>query len=285
MLGTLNKRKALFVLAAVIALALVVSGCGAGNNAGDTEPKEKPRLILATTTSTYDSGLLDVLVPAFEEKYGYEVHILSKGTGASLELGKRGDAHVMLVHAKDTELQLVEEGYFVDRHDVMYNDFIVLGPSADPAGIKGLTEAVEAFKKIAAAEQPFVSRGDESGTHIKEKSIWAEAGIEPAGSWYSSVGQGMGDTLNVANQMGAYTFADRGTYIAMKNNLNLEIVLEGDPVLFNQYGVMATNPDKHPNTNYEGAKAFIEFMISSEGQGMIGDFKQHGESLFTPNAA
>lgn len=285
MLETLSKSKALVVLVAVVALALMVSGCGAGNNTGNTEPQEKPRLLLATTTSTYDSGLLDVLVPAFEEKYGYEVHILSKGTGASLELGKRGDAHVMLVHAKDTELQLVEEGYFVDRHDVMYNDFIVLGTSADPVGIKGLTDAEEAFKKIAAAEQPFVSRGDDSGTHMKEQSLWVGAGIEPAGRWYSSVGQGMGDTLNVANQMGAYTFADRGTYVAMKDKLNLEIVLEGDPVLFNQYGVMATNPDKHPNTNYDGAEKFIEFMISSEGQKIIGDFKQHGESLFTPNAS
>lgn len=285
MSGLLSRRNVLIVLVTFITLGFIISGCGASNNTGDKEPKEKPRLILATTTSTYDSGLLDVLVPAFEEKYGYEVHVLSKGTGASLELGKRGDAHVMLVHAKDTELQLVEEGYFVDRHDVMYNDFIVLGPSADPAGIKGITDAAGAFAKIAAAEQTFVSRGDESGTHMKEKSIWAGAGIEPAGRWYSSVGQGMGDTLNVANQMGAYTFADRGTYVAMKSNLNLEIVLEGDPALFNQYGVMATNPDKHPNTNYDGAKAFIDFMISPEGQQMIGDFKQHGERLFTPNAS
>lgn len=268
----------------ILVMAVAVVGCESGDNQGQAEQDQKPRLILATTTSTQDSGLLDVLVPAFEEEYGYQVHVLAKGTGASLELGKRGDAHVVLVHARDIELQMVEDGYFVHRHDVMYNDFIIVGPPDDPAQISGTSDVIVALGKIAAAKAPFVSRGDESGTHMMEMGLWAQAGVEPAGQWYASVGQGMGDTLNMANHMGAYTLADRGTYVAMKDKLELVIVVEGDPALFNQYGVMATNPDNHSTTNFEGAQKFIEFMISSRGQEMIADYKVHRESLFTPNA-
>lgn len=280
------KSFTLVTLLLMLSLALITAGCG-GNNESENAPgatPEDPELILATTTSTYDSGLLDVLIPAFEEETGYEVKILAKGTGASLELGKRGDADALLVHAKERELQLVEEGYFVDRRDVMYNDFIILGPAGDPAGIEGMEKAKEAFAQIATAQAPFISRGDNSGTHMKEKSIWSEAGIEPAGDWYLAVGQGMGDTLRMASEKQAYTFSDRGTYLSMRDKLDLKILVAGDPILFNQYGIMAVNPEKHPDINYEGAKALIDFMVSAKGQEMIGSYTKYGEQLFTPNA-
>lgn len=269
-------------------LTIVATGC-AGQGANDQKAENKaapdnPKITLATTTSTYDSGLLDEIIPVFEKETGYEVHILSKGTGAALELGKRGDADVLLVHAKNRELQLVKEGYFVNRKDVMYNDFVIVGPPNDPAGIKGMEKAEDAFSRIAETKSTFISRGDESGTNIKEKSIWSQAGIEPSGEWYLAVGQGMGDTLRIASEKKAYTFTDRGTYLSVKDKLDLKILVEGDPILFNQYGIMATNPEKHPGVNYEGAMALISFMVSEKGQQMIGNFTRYGEQLFVPNA-
>ena len=257
---------------------------------GDTEtPAETPEepeliddfIILATTTSTYDSGLLDFLNPIFTERTGLEVQVVSQGTGAALETGARGDADVLLVHDRASELRLVEEGAFVDRFDVMYNDFIIVGPAEDPAGVLGVESVVEAYNLIADGGYTFVSRGDDSGTHRMELRLWESAGIDPAGQgWYLSIGQGMGDTLNMANEELGYAMTDRGTYVAMKGNLDLVITLEGGPVLFNQYGVMAVNPDEHPHVKYDYALMYIEFLMSDEGQGLIESYQVNGETLF-----
>lgn len=240
-------------------------------------------IILATTTSTYDSGLLDFLNPIFTEETGIEVQVVSQGTGAALETGSRGDADVLLVHDRASELQLVEEGAFVDRHDVMYNDFIIVGPEDDPAGVKDDELVVDALALIAEGEHTFVSRGDDSGTHRMEQRLWEDAGLDPEGrGWYQSIGQGMGDTLNMANEQLGYAMTDRGTYVAMRDNLDLVIVLEGDPILFNQYGVMAVNPDEHPHVKYDEALMYINFLMSDEGQELIGSYQVNGETLFFP---
>lgn len=284
-MARINRKHPLFLVALAVLVLMLVAGCGQATDTEEPAPSEEPKeLKLATTTSTYDSGLLDEFLPVFEEKYNYKVSVISQGTGAALETGKRGDADVVLVHAKDQELQLVEEGFFVDRHDVMYNDFIIVGPADDPAGIKGGNDAIAAFQAIADNKCVFVSRGDDSGTHKKELSVWESAGIEPAGDWYQSVGQGMGDVLRMASEQKGYTLTDRGTYIALRDNLELEIVVEGDEALFNQYGIMAPNPEQHPHLDYEGALALIEFFVSDEGQALIADFKKDGEQLFFPNA-
>lgn len=284
--------KSFLPISAILCLVLTInllSGCSQKPPSGqeakgepETGAKADEFIILATTTSTYDSGLLDVLLPAFTKKYGIEVRVVSKGTGQVLEIGKRGDADALLVHDRAAELKLVEEGYFTDRQDVMYNDFIVVGPSADPARVKGHQKVTDAFAAIASGGHNFVSRGDDSGTNRKELSVWKKAGIDASGGWYLSVGQGMGDTLRMAGEMQAYTLADRATYLSLKGSLNLEIVLEGDPVLFNQYGIMAVNPAKHSHVKYDSARKFIEFMMSPEGQEMIASFQIGGESLFFP---
>ncbi|MBO8167920.1 MAG: substrate-binding domain-containing protein [Thermoanaerobacteraceae bacterium] len=282
--GNLAVKTLLFVLLLALGTALVGCTQGTGTDNASAQQGADKEVILATTTSTYDSGLLDVLEPDFEAKTGYDLKILSKGTGASLKLGQNGDVDVLLVHAKERELQLVNQGFFVNRHDVMYNDFVILGPEDDPAGIRGMSNAAGAFKKIARAKATFASRGDNSGTNMKELSIWQKASVKPSGDWYLSLGQGMGDTLRVANEKNAYTLADRGTYLSMKEKLNLAVLVQGDPILFNQYGVMAVNPDKHANVNFEGAQAFIEYMLSPETQEKIGAYKKYGEQLFVPNA-
>ena len=214
--------------------------------------------------------------------------MVAVGTGAAIEIGKRGDADVVLVHAKNQELKAVEEGFFVNRHDVMYNDFVIIGPMDDPAKIKDIKSASEAFKKIAASGAPFVSRGDKSGTHTAELAIWKKAGLDPKGQqWYMEVGQGMEKTQRVANEKRAYTLTDRGTWLATKDKdkLDMLVVLEGDPVLFNQYGVMAVNSEKHKNVKNQEAMVFINWLISPEGQEAIKSFKdQHGNALFVPNA-
>jgi len=247
------------------------------------------RIKCASTTSTQNSGLFDYLLPIFEKKTGIKVDVVAVGTGASIEIGKRGDADVVVVHAKELELKAVEEGAFVNRHDLMYNDFVIIGPANDPLKIKGMKSAVEAFKKIGAQDQvPFVSRGDKSGTHAKELAIWKTAGLDPKGQkWYLEVGQGMEKTQRIANEKRAYTLTDRGTWLATKDKDKLEmvVVLEGAPVLFNQYGVMAVNPEKHQQVKYKEAMAFVDWLISPEGQKAIGDFKdKHGNQLFIPNA-
>jgi len=247
------------------------------------------RIRCASTTSTQNSGLFDYLLPIFEKKTGIKVDVVSVGTGASIEIGKRGDADVVMVHAKDLELKAVEEGAFVNRHDLMYNDFVIIGPTDDPLKIKGMKSALEAFKKIGAQDKvPFVSRGDKSGTNTMELSIWKKAGLEPKGQkWYLEVGQGMEKTQRIANEKKAYTLTDRGTWLATKDKDKLEmvVVLEGDPVLFNQYGVMAVNPEKYKQVKYKEAMQFVDWLISPEGQKAIGDLKdKHGNQLFIPNA-
>lgn len=246
------------------------------------------RIRCASTTSTQNSGLLDYLLPMFEKKTGIKVDVVAVGTGASIEIGKRGDCDVVLVHAKELEMKAVNEGYFVNRHDVMYNDFVIIGPADDPLKIKGLKQAPEAFSKIAAGNGPFISRGDKSGTNTKELSIWKKAGLDPKGqAWYLEVGQGMEKTQRIADEKKGYTLTDRGTWLATKDKdkLNMVIVLEGDQGLFNQYGVMAVNPEKHKHVQFKEAMEFVNWMISKEGQQAIGSFKdKFGNVLFFPNA-
>jgi tungstate transport system substrate-binding protein len=243
-------------------------------------------IICASTTSTENSGLFDHLLPLFKNDTGIEVKVVARGTGAALEMGRRGDADVVLVHAKEQELQAVAEGFFVDRHDVMYNDFIIIGPPDDPASIKGIASTVEALKKIADQQAVFVSRGDQSGTHTKELAIWKQVNIDPVGNpWYLEVGQGMEKTQRIGDEKRAYVLTDRGTWLATRDKLEMEILLEGDPILFNQYGVMAVNPEKHPHVKYEQAMEFIRWMISETGQAAIAGFRdKQGNPLFIPNA-
>ncbi len=246
------------------------------------------RIRCASTTSTQNSGLFDVILPLFEKKTGIKIDVVAVGTGAAIEIGKRGDADVVFVHAKEQELKAVEEGYFINRHDVMYNDFVVIGPSNDPAKIQGMKKTVDVFKKLADSGALFVSRGDKSGTHTKELSIWKTAGVSPDGKkWYLDAGQGMEKTQRIANEKRAYTLTDRGTWLGTKDKDKLEmlIVLEGDPVLFNQYGVMAVNPAKHANVKFKEAMEFVNWTVSKEGQDAIASCKDKmGNALFTPNA-
>jgi tungstate transport system substrate-binding protein len=266
-------------LVGLTVLAVVLAAASAG---------AETRIRCASTTSTQNSGLFDYLLPIFGKKIGIQVDVVAVGTGAAIEIGKRGDADVVMVHAKEQELKAVQEGAFVNRHDLMYNDFVIIGPPDDPLKVKGMKSAVEAFKKIAAQGALFVSRGDKSGTHAKELAIWKTAGLDPNGQkWYLEVGQGMEKTQRIANEKRAYTLTDRGTWLATKDKdrLDLVMVLEGDPVLFNQYGVMAVNPEKHKQVKYKEAMVFIDWLISPEGQKVIGDFKdKHGNQLFIPNA-
>jgi tungstate transport system substrate-binding protein len=243
-------------------------------------------IICASTTSTENSGLFNHILPLFKKDTGIEVKVVARGTGAALEMGRRGDADVVLVHAKDQELQAVAEGFFVDRHDVMYNDFVIIGPPDDPASIKGFTSTVEAFKKIADQQAVFVSRGDQSGTHTKELALWKQTNINPAGQkWYLEVGQGMEKTQRIGNEKRAYVLTDRGTWMATKDQLEMEILLEGDPILFNQYGIMAVNPEKHSHVKYEQAMTLIRWIISDKGQAAIHSFTdKQGNPLFIPNA-
>jgi len=267
----------------LLLILFLLVGLGCAEEAPEEVELIDDFIILATTTSTYDSGLLDFLHPIFTEQTGLEVRVVSQGTGAALETGVRGDADVLLVHDRASELRLVEEGAFVDRYDVMYNDFIIVGPNDDPAGVMAVSSVVDAYNLIADTGSTFISRGDDSGTHRMELRLWQSAGIAPGGQgWYRSIGQGMGDTLNMANEDLAYAMTDRGTYVAMKNNLELVIVLEGDPVLFNQYGVMAVNPEKHAHVKYEYALIYIKFLMSDEGQELINSYKVNGETLFFP---
>ena len=247
---------------------------------------EPTKLVVATTTSTADSGLLDYILPDFGQKYNADVEVVAVGTGQAVKLGADCNADVVLVHARAQEDKFVADGFGVNRQDVMYNDFIIVGPDSDPAGIKGLTSAVEAFKKIAESNSQFISRGDNSGTHVKEQAIWKAAGIEPAGDWYVSSGQGMGEVLTMANEQMAYTLSDRGTYLARTlEGTELVVLVQGDPILFNPYGVIAVNPAKCPTVKAELADDFITWLISPETQRMIGDFKHpSGQPLFVPDS-
>jgi tungstate transport system substrate-binding protein len=253
----------------------------------ETVMAKQKNVILATTTSTQDTGLLDVLIPIFEKKTGYFVKTIAVGSGQAMAMGKKGEADVMLVHSQDAEKKLVAEGYGINRRLVMHNDYIIVGPPGDPAGIKGIKSASEAFKKIAEAQSIFMSRGDNSGTHAKEKAIWKAAGIEQEGQkWYQQTGLGMGQTLSVAAEKKAYTLADRGTYLALKKNLGMDILVEGDAILLNIYHVMEVNPAKWPKVNAAGAKAFADFMVSRQVQRIIKTFgvDKYGSPLFFPDA-
>jgi tungstate transport system substrate-binding protein len=248
-----------------------------------------PDLILATTTSTQDSGLLDVLIPLFEQQTGYKVKVVAVGTGAALQMGQQGNADVLLVHAPSSEKTYMDGGFGKDRLLVMHNDFIIVGPASDPAGIKGTAKAVDAFKKIAAASARFISRGDQSGTNTKELSLWKSAGLDPAGqkpAWYVESGQGMGATLTIASEKSAYTLTDRATYLANKSNLQLDILVEKDTSLLNVYHVITVNPDKWPKVNYDGATAFAKWITDPATQDVIGKFgvDKYGQQLFIPDA-
>ena len=248
---------------------------------------QEKTIILATTTSTQDSGLLDVLIPVFEKETGFFVKTIAVGSGQAMAMGQKGEADVLLVHSPAAEKKFVAEGYGINRRLVMHNDFIIVGPSEDPAKIKGLKSSTEAFKRIATTKVLFLSRGDKSGTHVKEMDIWKVAGINPeAEKWYQQTGLGMGQTLNVASEKKGYTLADRGTYLALKKNLGLDILVEGDAILLNIYHVIEVNPEKWPKVNVAGAKDFADFMVSKETQDIIRTFglDKFGSPLFFPDA-
>lgn len=272
-------RQIQLLLIALCAVCFPVSLSAAGQQEKATE-----HIRLATTTSTDNSGLLDELLPVFLEQTGIEVDIIAVGTGKAIAHGENGDVDLILVHARSREDAFVEEGYGVNRKDVMHNDFIILGPAEDPAEIREETSAADAFRKISSAGKDFLSRGDDSGTHTKEKYLWTSAGITPTGLWYKETGQGMGSVLTMTNEVQGYTLSDRGTYLAMKDKLDLQVLLEGDSILFNPYGVIAVNPELHDHVNYEGAMKFISFITSAEGQVIIGGFKKNSEQLFYPDA-
>ncbi|MFA9422229.1 MAG: substrate-binding domain-containing protein [Sedimentibacter sp.] len=251
------------------------------------KPAEERSFILATTTSTQDSGLLDYLVPIFKEKTGITVNVVAKGTGAALELGKNGDADGLLVHAKEQEEAFVQEGFAKERFDVMYNDFIIVGPETDPAGLitNAPNDPIKAFELLSQTQSTFISRGDESGTHIKEKAYWTEANITPEGDWYVSAGTGMGAVLQMADEKQGYTLTDRATYLSMKDELSLVIATEKNDKMYNQYGVMMVNPDKYPIKQAE-VQEFMDWLLSEEGQELIGGYgvEKFGSPLFVPNA-
>jgi tungstate transport system substrate-binding protein len=241
-------------------------------------------LRLATTTSTDNSGLLHVLLPPFEKATGIQVHVIAVGTGKALRLAREGDVDVVLVHARKAEDALVNEGFGVNRRDVMYNDFIIVGPESDPAGIRGMSDAVAALDKIRASGSLFVSRGDDSGTNKKELQLWTATEVTPSGDWYREAGQGMGKVLQMTGELGAYTLTDRGTWLAMQSKLPLTVLVEGDPRLFNPYGVIAVNPDRYRDVNYLGAMQLIAWLTSVQGQKIIENFTINGKRLFIPTA-
>ena len=269
-------RRHLFALAA--ALLLGVSGASAQDKS----------IVLSSTTSTQDFGLFGHILPLFKAKTGIDVKVVSQGTGQALDTGRRGDADVVFVHAKGQEEKFIAEGAGVKRNPVMYNDFILVGPKSDPAGVKG-RDIVAAFKSIKGKSAPFISRGDKSGTHSAELALWKTAGIDAAGAdkgaWYKEIGQGMGAALNTASASNAYVLTDRGTWLSFKNRGDLDIIVEGDNELFNQYGVILVNPEKHKHVKKELGQAFIDWLISAEGQKAINDYKINGQQLFFANSS
>ncbi len=269
-------RRSLFAVAAAVAVLAVAPA-----HAQDKS------IVVASTTSTQDSGLFGHILPLFKAKTGIDVKVVAQGTGQALDTGRRGDADVVFVHAKAPEEKFVAEGAGVKRYPVMYNDFILVGPKSDPAGIKGTSDVAAALKAIKAKGAPFISRGDRSGTHIAELDLWKAAGIDigkDKGPWYKEIGQGMGAALNTASAANAYVLADRGTWLSFKNRGDLDILVQGDKRLFNQYGVILVNPAKHPHVKKELGQAFIDWLVSPEGQKAIADYKVNGQQLFFPDA-
>jgi tungstate transport system substrate-binding protein len=275
------KRIFLILLIALLSLA----ACGDDDDDGGGAQQSDRAVILATTTSTQDSGLLDVLVPAFERDSGRQVKTVAVGSGEAIELGSRGEADVLLVHSPDDEEEFMKTGKGGERRLVMHNDFVIVGPPDDPAGIKGLT-STEALQRIAAEEAPFMSRGDDSGTHNLELKLWDEAGVKPAGSWYQETGQGMGATLRIADQKQAYTISDRGTHLSTEDSTDLDVLVEGEPQLLNIYHVIDIDPSAGPRVNAAGGRAFAEWIVAPKAQGMIGEFgrKEFGQPLFVADA-
>lgn len=284
-----NMKGAFFVmkkfLVSIMSILIIITLFGCTSKQESSKLEEF--ITLATTTSTYDSGLLDYILPVFQKETGIEVRVLSKGTGEALKLGENGDADVLLVHAKAKEEEFVKAGYGAYRFEVMYNDFIIVGPKDDPAKVKELAynDASKALELISKAQAAFISRGDESGTHTKEKDLWKKASITPEGSWYLSAGKGMGAVLQMAAEKKAYTLTDRATYLSMKDKLDLQIVTEKNPNLYNQYGVIKVNPEKHKIKDKE-AQMFVDWILSDKTQKLIGEFgkDKYGEALFIPNA-
>jgi tungstate transport system substrate-binding protein len=268
------------MLLAVILLALLSWTAGCGGESGGSA------LILATTTSTQDSGLLDHWIPMFEDMYPYTVEVIAVGSGKAMQMGREGECDVMLVHSPAAEEEMVAEGYAVNRRPVMHNDFVVVGPAEDPAGTADASGVVEAFSRIASSGSVFISRGDDSGTHKKELSIWEEAGIEPRWEGYVESGKGMGDTLRIASEEGGYTLTDRGTFLKLSGELDLVILVEGDELLYNYYHVMEVNPERWPDVNREGARAFSDFVTGREAQEFLRTYgvEEYGQPLFYPDA-
>jgi tungstate transport system substrate-binding protein len=279
-------RQNLSVISIVIFALILVRCSGKTSNENAPETAERADIILATTTSTQDSGLLDLLLPIFQENNGYLVKTVAVGTGKALKMAEEGNADVLLVHAPAAEKELMESGFGKERFLLMHNDFVIVGPPGDPAMVAGLNSTDEALARISNSGSSFVSRGDDSGTHKQELALWNEANIEPAGEWYLESGQGMGASLKIASEKSAYTLADRGTYFALRENLDLDVFVEGHPSLLNVYHVILVNPDIWPNVNYEGASAFAKFLTSAEIQTLIGEFgiDRFGQPLFTPDA-
>ncbi|ALA16316.1 MULTISPECIES: extracellular solute-binding protein [unclassified Chelatococcus] len=271
---------------AVMAAAMGAAIWGFAAPAG-AQTTEKPFITVASTTSTEQSGLFKHLLPQFTEKTGIEVRVVAVGTGQALKIGERGDADVVFVHARSAEEDFVAKGFGVGRSDVMYNDFVLVGPKSDPAGVKGSRDAVKALQAIAGKKAPFVSRGDDSGTHKAELDLWKLAALDPkaGGNWYRETGSGMGPALNTAAGMDAYILADRGTWLSFKNRGDLAILVEGDDRLFNQYGIILVNPARHAHVKEKEARAFIDWVISPEGQAAIASYRIEGEQLFFPNAS
>ncbi len=295
-------KQKIFALILSLIMIIAVSGCAAPAPTPSSSPSAAPTqtppaqsteptpitnltLLLSTTTSTQDSGLLDYLLPEFKKDTGIETKVVAVGSGKAIQMGVDGEADVLLVHARAAEDKFIADGDGTERFDVMYNDFVIVGPKEDPAAIKGLATA-DALSAMSKKEAKFVSRGDDSGTHKKELELWKAANIEPEGNWYISAGKGMGEVLSMANELKAYTLTDRATYLSMKDKLELEIVLEREADLLNPYGILIVNPNKNDNINEEGARAFAEWMTSAKAQALIGEFgvDKYGEPLFIPDA-
>jgi tungstate transport system substrate-binding protein len=279
------------IFSVFLVLSFVLGACASTTPVATQVPTELPKpanptLILATTTSTQDSGLLDVMIPDFEQRTGYTVQTVAVGSGEAMKMGQDCNADVLLVHSPSAEKDFMSSNYGSDRRLVMHNDFIIVGPSSDPAGIKDLTSAVDAFTKIADTQSPFISRGDKSGTNTKELAIWKSANITPEGTWYVESGQGMGATLTIASEQLAYTLTDRATYLANKDRLQLDNLVEGDAALLNIYNVIVVNPGNCPTVNNAGAIAFADYIVSPEAQALIGNFgvEKYGSPLFIPDA-
>lgn len=277
MISFMRHRLALGLVASLLTVTAAPAGFAGDDNF----------IIVQSTTSTQNSGLFDHILPTFKEKTGIEVRVVAVGTGQALKNARNGDGDVVLVHSKPDEERFVTEGWGVKRHDVMYNDFVIVGPSTDPVGVAGLKNVDQALKIIAEAKVPFASRGDDSGTHKAELRLWEKAGIDPrtgSGDWYLEAGSGMGATLNVAVGKQAYTLTDRGTWLSFANKVDFKVLVEGDPTLFNQYGVILVNPDKHPRVRAEKGQAFVNWLTSAEGQKTIASYKIDAQQLFFPNA-